>query len=261
LSANADSLLNHLSECRNCGAFCVKTNIHCPECRAAIAPAPVACDLAPNKLAPPDPANAAPVILGSTAIAKRRFGFPTRSVSTALGLAIFGVLSFHSLPSIHAGLANQRMATQTNNFVTSMKLARKVAMRSKSWVQICARGPASDSAAQCASGDAAWENGWLIFADRNRDGALDAKAGPCTATTTIGDCIVARGEPLEGSTLRVNPISKGVIFLPNGQSTTQFLFSLCDPTGHGNPRAVALNVSGWARLVSPSRADCPFAQS
>lgn len=83
-------------------------------------------------------------------------------VAVVLGLAV---------PSFYTTIKNNRLRTNADRLVTSLNLARSEAVKRSIDVVVC---PSSDGAT-CTGN---YAQGWLIFADLDQDGALDAGGTP-----------------------------------------------------------------------------------
>jgi type IV fimbrial biogenesis protein FimT len=85
-------------------------------------------------------------------------------------LAIAGILFGIVVPGFANLMANNRLATTTNELVTSIHYARSEAVRMEIPVSICA----SEDGESC-SGDTDWGAGWVVFTDSNgSNGILDS---------------------------------------------------------------------------------------
>lgn len=81
-------------------------------------------------------------------------------------VAVLAILLAIGLPSFQSSLRSNRLATATNELIASINLARSEAVRNP------------DGAAMCASSDGAtctgtWDDGWIVWIDRNGDGNPD----------------------------------------------------------------------------------------
>jgi type IV fimbrial biogenesis protein FimT len=82
-------------------------------------------------------------------------------------IAVAAVLLAIGLPSFQSSLRSNRTATATNELLSSLALARSEGIRSTHSGGVC---PSSDGNT-CGTD---WAKGWLVFADQNSNGALDA---------------------------------------------------------------------------------------
>ena len=97
--------------------------------------------------------------------ASRIRGFSLLEISITL-IIIAIVVSFSS--SFAALVIRQEISTQTNEVVTSLKLARTAAIVRKTRVTLCQ----STSGQKCERGTD-WGKGWIMFTDRNKNRVID----------------------------------------------------------------------------------------
>lgn len=82
-------------------------------------------------------------------------------------VAIVAVLVAIGVPSFQQSIARNRMAAQSNEFLSTLNFARSEAIKRGHSVTLC---PSSNGSA-CS--DSGWEIGWLAFADTNGNSAID----------------------------------------------------------------------------------------
>ena len=88
-------------------------------------------------------------------------------VELMIAIAVLAILLAIALPSFQQSLRSNRVATATNEMVASLALARSEALRNKRGGGVCA----SSNGTACGAN---WNDGWLVWADVNGNGALDA---------------------------------------------------------------------------------------
>ncbi len=89
-------------------------------------------------------------------------------VELMVTLAVAAVLLTVGVPETINFLMTNRLATQSNDILVSVSLARSEALKRASNVVVC-----SSSNGTSCSGSNDWENGWLAFADTDGDNTLD----------------------------------------------------------------------------------------
>lgn len=87
-----------------------------------------------------------------------------------VAVAIFGILLGVGVPSFTTMIRNNRLVDQTNALVSSLNAARSAAYTRGSPVTICA---ANAGQTNCAGALDSWDNGWIIFTDRDTAGLVD----------------------------------------------------------------------------------------
>ena len=80
-------------------------------------------------------------------------------------IAMVAILLAVALPSFQGSLRSNRVTTATNEFLTSVSLARSEAIRSPGGAAICS----STDGDECDG--ISWNDGWIVWIDMNGDGA------------------------------------------------------------------------------------------
>lgn len=80
-------------------------------------------------------------------------------------LVIVGIFLSLALPSFSHVNRSNRATAQSNGLLTALNLARTEAIIRRTRVSVCA-----GTGSTCASGGAAWGDGWIVFVDRNAPG-------------------------------------------------------------------------------------------
>jgi type IV fimbrial biogenesis protein FimT len=90
-------------------------------------------------------------------------------IELMVAITIVGILAAIAIPSFRRMTAESRTVATTNDLVTALNVARSEALRRSGNTVVCT----SSDQASC-SGSTDWVNGWIVFADRNRNDAVDA---------------------------------------------------------------------------------------
>lgn len=154
-------------------------------------------------------------------------------------LSVLAILLTIGIPSLQMFIQNSRLQSQSAALVGDFNYARAEAVRLGSPVAVCA----SADGASC-SGALAWETGWIVFNDRNGNGAVDAAELP-----------VLRAAPALGGGNTMRAGGALVRFTALGYSAGfNDTFSVCDIRGLGDARGVILNNQGRVRSGKASDA-------
>lgn len=117
-------------------------------------------------------------------------------VELMVSVAMLSILLVIAVPSYQSLMINNRLATQTNQFVSTLTLARSESVKRGSRVTVCK----SSNQAGCATGGA-WTQGWIVFVDADNDAAVD-----------IGEQILqVHGSMATGVTLTGNALVKDYV--------------------------------------------------
>lgn len=180
-------------------------------------------------------------------LARRQRGITLVEVS--VGLAITTAVLQLALPALRDLVASVRLQAVTSELLSDLELARSEAVKRNGRVTLC-KSP--DGLACAAQGG--WEQGWIVFGDRNRNGVLDA-----------GEEKIARREAL-GSGLHVagnTPVARYISYTPVGASkltgggfqagTVTLCRRSAEPT---DSRQLVLNAFGRPRVQKGTVAFC-----
>ncbi|MBI2779428.1 MAG: GspH/FimT family pseudopilin [Gammaproteobacteria bacterium] len=154
-------------------------------------------------------------------------------------LAIASILLTLAVPSFRSTIQNNRIATQANDLVSTLQLARGEAVKRGVRVIVCV----STNQTSCTGTN--WAGGWITFADTNANGSVDA-----------GELIKVSGALDGGSTLTSAGFfsATSVQYQPSGFSSAAGTFNLSIPGCTGNEVRV-INVVNTGR-VGTSRSTC-----
>lgn len=166
-------------------------------------------------------------------------------IELLITVVIAAVVLALGVPSFRTMIQDNRIAVQTNDFISSLNLARSEAVKRGTRITMCRSADRS----ACGGGGVNWEDGWIVFEDRAGPGVRD------TATEElirVHDGLNA-GTMLRGDTNvadRVSFNSKGFSFGFGGQ------LILCDERGFGDPaRVLIMSNTGRARTVKATAND------
>ena len=148
-------------------------------------------------------------------------------------LSVAGILLSVAAPSYRDFVQESRITAQSNSLLSSIMLTKSESIKRNSTATIC---PSTNGIA--CTGGTVWSNGWIVFADADGNGAVDA-----------GEEIIQVGAAFTGgNTLQTSVGDLRVTFTANGFSMGfNSTFSLCDSRGNAHSRALILNNQGRVR--------------
>ena len=166
-------------------------------------------------------------------------------------VAIIAIIGVFAVPGFVTFIQNNRIKTQSSEFVTSLALARMEAIKRARRVVVCP----GTTAGGCAG--TAWEIGWIVFADTNDNTAYDA---PGDVALEVHDALAGSNE-LRGTAAVASTIS----FMPDGRADEvtagEGAFTLCLPPGAdnrwGQSRVISITTIGRTRLATSDAAGLP----
>ncbi len=184
---------------------------------------------------------------------KKNTGFTL--IELMITVAIVAIVMTIGVPSFRTTILNNTRVAQVNEFVGFLNLARSEAIKTGFRVVICR---SSDGATCATDNPGVWENGWLVFVDRNRNGAFDP------TSPDNENLLKVQGALASGFTLRTaTNLTQWIAYLPNGVSEGNTglgtgTFRLCDTRGVDQARFIVINSTGRPNVREPvSTESCP----
>jgi|LakMenEpi03Aug12_release.lakeMendotaPanAssembly.Ray.scaffolds.fasta_scaffold306027_2 type IV fimbrial biogenesis protein FimT len=165
-------------------------------------------------------------------------------IELMITLTVAGVLMMVAAPSYRELIQSNRMSTQANLLLSDLNAARSEAVKRRIPVTLCK----STTQSACAT-SGGYEQGWIIFADHDRDGAVD------------DDDMILRTQDATGTDLTIRgktPIQNRISFFDSGNVSTSGSIIFCDSriqvfsTDRVKARAIIISQPGRFRTVTGS---------
>ena len=167
-------------------------------------------------------------------------------IELMVALAIFALVIGFGVPSYRDWIAARELANHAEYLAETLNQARSEAVKRQVRVNVCK----SSDGKQCAT-SGTWSDGWIMFADDNRDGSIEAPESLIRHEAAPGNQItVTANRPLDSY---VSYTNFGYARLLNG-ALQMGTFEVCKP-GQKAIDVVLAN-SGRVRLSRTSR-PCP----
>lgn len=167
-------------------------------------------------------------------------------------LTVISTISTVAVPAYQQLISSQRIASAVNSLVTALHLARSEAIKRNERAVLC---PSIDGRIchNNGTGGTAWEDGYLVYIDRNANHEIDAD-----------EAVVWSSGSHEGLRIRSTASRDHVTYQPNGMTPgSNLTFTFCDKHGRGTPRAVIVSINGRPRTstrdASGGAIACPTA--
>ena len=160
----------------------------------------------------------------------------TSAVASALGA---GAMSMNSL------LQDARMTAGVNQLMAELSIARSEAIKRNARITLCK----SRNGMTCTD-DSAWHEGWLVFADDNKNHDVDA-----------GEAILHVQEALSGNmTLRYGETGAYAYVGYNsaGEAVRAATFTFCDGRGAAKAKGIIVYWSGRPRVSAKTSEGKPL---
>jgi len=175
-------------------------------------------------------------------------------VELMITVSLMAILIAFASPTFRETILNNRLATQANELLSALSLARSEALKNNVAAVVCKSSDHTD----CSQGS--WHEGWIVFADINGNGTLDRGSGDCKQDE---DCVLRVYDKLSGgNTLTfTNPDNPDFIsFNARGllRPSRPGTFVLCDSRGDAHARHIVLTPTGYTAVVEKQAGvSCP----
>lgn len=170
-------------------------------------------------------------------------------VELLIALTVGSILLSLTVPAMTSMLNTQKASSTVNALFAGLNLARSEAIKRNARAVLC---KTADGVACTSNGG--WEQGWILFHDRNNNAVLDA-----------GEEVVQQQGPAStGIRLRGNsPVANYVSYTPTGTAKLTSgafqagTFTLCaESAASSNVRQIVLSGTGRARAQKGTSRDC-----
>jgi len=150
------------------------------------------------------------------------------------------VLAATAIPSMVAFVSNNRAATQTNEIVSALVLARSEAVTRATQVSVCALQSQSGTSCVASGSSVYWDQGWMVFVDAaGAPGVLDEKDEIVRIYPALDG-----GNQLKGSAAALSFLDSG--FLSGAEITLALRIDKCYASSN---RDVAVSKTGHASVT------------
>lgn len=167
---------------------------------------------------------------------KRHDGFTLIELMVTIAVAV--VILTLAVPGFRSIIQNNRAATQANDLVTALGLARSEAIKRGLTVSLC---PSSDQAT--CTGGTAWEEGWIVFLDRDGDGSRDPDGDP-----DLDDLLLRVHAALDGGSTLAGPANLRFQAAGSVNAIATFQHRIDDCSGDQG-RNIDINLSGRVNVT------------
>ena len=160
-------------------------------------------------------------------------------------ISIAGILLSVGIPSLSAAIANNQQNSTIMTLYGHHLYARSEAITRNQRITLCK----SSNGQQC-SRTAQWQDGWIIFADTNKDKQVNG-------TEQI---LRVQQQFKQGQTIKYRGFGSFnyVSYYSSGQSTTNGTFTLCNRNGAEFAKSVIISRTGRARIKNKSASGRPL---
>ncbi|MGA9340842.1 MAG: GspH/FimT family pseudopilin [Rhodanobacteraceae bacterium] len=160
-------------------------------------------------------------------------------IELLMSLIVLSVLLGIAAPAFGSLLASTHMRSAQSQLSVALNEARITAASRNANVIVC---PSPDR--QHCERTTRWNTGWLVFLDRNRDGAHDA-----------GEPVISLAQEQPKGLAIVSSVGRKLVtYRPDGSATgSNLTLTFCDRRGTAYASALILNNAGRLRSGVPSK--------
>lgn len=164
-------------------------------------------------------------------------------------IAIAAILAGLAAPSFKEMMANNQLKSHASSLLSSLLQARSEAIKRNGQIVLCK----SANGKECTTAGG-WQQGWVMFADADGDGVLDA-----------GETVIQRTEPLTGNFSLTAIISDEVVvhrltYAGSGSANggeVEVTFLLCKVGSFsGKAREIVLSPTGRPKIREDTEESC-----
>ncbi|MFO1433639.1 MAG: GspH/FimT family pseudopilin [Candidatus Competibacteraceae bacterium] len=155
-------------------------------------------------------------------------------IEMMITVAIAAILLTVAVPGFQAFIANNRLSTQANTFISSLQLARSEAIKRNLSVTVCQSGDG-----QSCNTTNGFEQGWIVFVDPDNSNTRDTGEAIILANQGL-----PQGMSLTGGRTAISYRADGTV-APLNNTTLH----LCHQ-GNTNGRDIVINVTGRIRVAT-----------
>jgi type IV fimbrial biogenesis protein FimT len=173
-------------------------------------------------------------------------------IELMITLVIVAIVASLGVPAFRETILNNRMATQVNELVGSLNIARSEAVKRGSRTRVC-----KGTAPTCDTSTTGWEQGWFVWVDGNDDGSFTPGDTNSNGRWDQGeDELIQVFGPLSGNnTLRGDGNTGNAVTFNTQGFGTSGTIRLCDSRGTEEARGVVLFNTGRIRRSMDSNGD------
>lgn len=164
---------------------------------------------------------------------------PELVFATAIAAGLLG----WGVPAFREAKLNASRTREVNQFIQAVYLARSEAIKRNGVVSLC---PSLDGE-RCADAGIAWNRGWIVFVNSDRDSP---------AVRDDGEELLRVYRSWAHGEVHANRTT--LSFRPFGQMGVTATFAFCDDRGSPAARAVIISQTGRPRVSNRSAANTPL---
>ncbi|MFP5419485.1 MAG: GspH/FimT family pseudopilin [Gammaproteobacteria bacterium] len=169
-------------------------------------------------------------------------------IELLVGLAVATIALAIAVPAYSELLLDHRLTAASNGFLNTLHFARSEAIKRNGRVVVC------KSSGEGCTDDGGWEQGWLVFHDRNNNAQLDADDTLLRLAAAMSPTLVMSGNSKVDAYVSYTPLGLTKKVSGAFQAGT---FTLCaqSETG-GSARQIVIGITGRPRVQKAPPSVC-----
>jgi type IV fimbrial biogenesis protein FimT len=194
--------------------------------------------------------------------AYRAQGFTLIELMTAV--LVVAILLAIAVPSFESTINNGRLATASNELLTTLQTARVEAIRYNHRTVVCLSSNAETTVPTCAASNATNATGWIAFVDQDNNGSFDAAGDQLLRQSTVQSKVKLLASSNITNGVRVTYRADGFARNTAGTALLTGALALCIPTRKPaeNTRRVLIGTGGKIYVERKDDAgNCPAPQN
>ena len=174
-------------------------------------------------------------------------------VELMVTLAMSAILMTFAVPGFNELIKSNRLSSTANDLLSTLQYARSEAVTRKTAVTVCTSADSVSADDPSCDSTVNWQNGWIVFVDRNGNNARTTGAGSTETLLAAREPVGAAGLTLVGST----DVAHAVRFVSDGTASGSGTIRLCDDRGAGKGKTVTIERYTGRTFAATGASSCP----
>jgi type IV fimbrial biogenesis protein FimT len=198
--------------------------------------------------------TSATLAIGARTMVRRTVSRGFTLIELMVVLSIVGILMGLGIPSFKRTISQNNINSGIGTLASDINFARSEALKRGLSVTLC---PSLDPYTACAAAGTNWQNGWIVFLDRDANNTRDTAAGTTELLLRVQQNLAAELTMLGSAGAAVNSIR----FDRSGSASAALGLTVqsqrLDVAAQGQTvRTACISISGRTRVTAPGHDTC-----